>query len=144
MRIRGLSRRSIGRWRAIPTAVAAVSLGVAGCGSSSFENKPRAAAAIEVTASIGPRSVKVSPNEFGAGLVSFTVANLSSNPATFRLHGPTPASSGQIEPGAVTTVTEDLHPGNYAASGGGESGLRPASFKVGPRRRSSQNKLLLP
>ena len=144
MRIRGLSRRSIGRWGAIATVAGAVSLAAGGCGSSSFENKPRAAAAIEVTASIGPRSVKVSPNEFGAGLVSFTVANLSSNPATFRLHGPTSASSGQIEPGAVTTITEQLKRGNYSASAGGDSGLHPGSFKVGPPRRSSQNKLLLP
>jgi hypothetical protein len=144
MRIRGLSRRSIGRWGALATAVVAVSVAAAGCGSSSFKNEPRAAAPISVTGSIGPRAVKVSPKKFGAGLVSFTVANLSSNPATFRLRGPTSAASTQIEPGAVTTLTENVKKGSYRASAGGESGLPPTSFTVGPKRQSSQNQLLLP
>ena len=43
-----------------------------------------------------------------------------------------------------TTISEKLKSGNYKASAGGESGLHPATFKVGPPRRSSQNKLLLP
>jgi hypothetical protein len=126
------------------TGIAAVVLGGTGCGSKSFENKPRAAVPIEVTASVGPRAVKVSPAAFGAGLVSFTVANLSSNPASFQLRGRTSASTGQIEPGAVTTITEELKTGTYRASAGGASGLHPTTFKVGPPRRSSQNKLLLP
>jgi hypothetical protein len=129
---------------AIATGVAAVALGAAGCGASSFPNKPRAAAPIEVTASIGPKAVRVSPSRFGAGLVNFTVANLSSNPASFQLGGPTSADSGQIEPGAVTTVTEPVKTGTYKASAGGGSGLRASVFKVGPPRPSSQNKLLLP
>ena len=125
------------------TGVAAVAL-AGGCGSSSFPNKPRAAAPIEVTASVGPKSVRVSPDAFGAGLVTFTVANLSSNPVSFQLGGPTSASTGQIEPGAVTTITEQLKSGTYKANAGAGSGLQPTSFKVGPPRRSSQNKLLLP
>jgi len=119
-------------------------LAVAGCGSSDFANEPRAAAPIEVTASVGPRAVKVSPAQFGAGLVNFTVANLSSNPASFQLSGRSSAASGPIQPGAVTTISEKLKTGDYKASAGGESGLHPATFKVGPPRRSSQNKLLLP
>jgi hypothetical protein len=146
MRARGRACGQAGRRGEIIIAVIAslAMLVLVGCGSSSFPNEPRAAAPIEVTASVGPRSVKVSPTQFGAGLVNFTVANLSSNPASFELRGPTSASSGPIQPGAVTTVTKDLKTGTYKASAGQESGLATSAFKVGPPRRSSQNKLLLP
>jgi hypothetical protein len=144
MRARGLARRRTRRWGAIATAVAAVALVAVGCGSKSFENKPRAAVPVEVTASVGPRAVRVSPGTVGAGLVNFTVANLSSNPASFQLRGRTSASTGQIEPGAVTTISEKLKTGTYQASAGGGSGIQPTTIKVGPPRHSSQNKLLLP
>jgi hypothetical protein len=144
MRARGLARRPVGHRGVIIAGIVSVAtLALGGCGSSSFPNEPRAAAPIEVTASLGPRAVKVSPAQFGAGLVNFTVANLSSNPASFQLSGPTSADSGQIEPSAVTTITKNLKTGSYQATAGA-SGLRPTTFKVGPERRSSQNKLLLP
>lgn len=143
MRVRGLPSGPRRGSASLAVAIAAMLL-AAGCGSSSSPNNPRAAAPIEVTASLGPRAVKVSPTKFGAGLVNITVANLSSNPASLRLSGPTSAATGQIEPNAVITVTERLDTGNYKASAGGQGGLRPQNFKVGPPRRSSQNKLLLP
>ena len=124
-------------------SVAAVGLALGGCGSSDFPNDPRAPAAIEVTASIGPRAVKVSPNAVGGGLAAITVANLSSNPAGFQLRGPTSDSTDQIAPGAVLTVQDQLKPGSYQVSAPG-SGLRADTFKVGSERASSQNKLLLP
>jgi hypothetical protein len=127
--------------------VAAVALVVgvaalAGCGSSSFPNKPRAAAPIELTASIGPKAVQLAPQKVGAGLARITIANVSSNPATLRLHGPTSATSGPIGPNMPTTIQMDLKQGTYTASAAG--GFRPATLKVGPPRPSSQNKLLLP
>jgi len=118
-------------------------LALAGCGSSSFPNKPRAAEPIELTASIGPKAVNVAPQKVGAGLARITVANLSSNPASFRLHGRTSGTSGTIEPGSPTTLQMELKQGTYTASASG-SGFRPATLKVGPPRPSSQNKLLLP
>ena len=121
----------------------AAAVAVAGCGSSDFPNEPRAAAPIEVTASIGPRAVKVSPGKVGAGLANFTIANLSSNPASFRISGPKSNSSEEIAPGGVTNLSEDLKTGDYEMSAPG-SGLAPTGFKVGPPRPSSQNKLLLP
>lgn len=131
-----------GRRPALLAAIV-VAVAAAGCGASSFPNEPRAAAPIEVTASIGPRAVKVSPRRVGAGLANFTVANLSSNPASFRIQGPTSRSSEQIAPGAVTSLTEDLKTGDYELSAPG-SGFHGAGFKVGGPRPSSQNKLLLP
>src|SRR5215831_10230055 len=110
--------------RRVLVAGAVVAVSVAGCGSSSFPNKPRAAAPIEVTASVGPRAVKVSPDKVGAGLANFTVANLSSNPARLRVSGPTSDVTDQIEAGAVTTISEDLKTGNYQLSAP-SSGFKP-------------------
>jgi hypothetical protein len=132
-----------GRRGALLAATAALAVALAACGSSSFPNKPRASAPVEVTASIGPRAVKVSPTEVGAGLVAITVANQSSNPAAFRVDGPTKDSTGQVQPGAVLTIQDQLKTGPYTLSAPG-SGFRSATLKVGPRRPSSQNKLLLP
>jgi hypothetical protein len=141
-----MSKRAPGRSRrggiAALGAVAAIGA-LAGCGSSSFPNKPRAAEPIELTASIGPKAVQVAPDKVGAGLARITIANISSNPATFRLHGPTSASSEVIEPNSPTTLELDLKRGSYTASASG-SGFRPATLKVGPKRASSQNTLLLP
>jgi hypothetical protein len=135
-------------WRRGRGAIAAVAIAVgigaiAGCGSSSFPNKPRAAAPIELTASLGPKAVSVSPQKVGAGLARITIANISSNPATFKLKGRTSATSNPIEPQMPTTLEVELKQGTYTASAVG-TGLKPTTFKVGPPRPSSQNKLLLP
>ena len=65
---------------------AALALGA--CGSSDFANDPRPAAPIVVTATVASGKVQVSPDRFGAGLVTFTIANLSDSPARFTLSGP--------------------------------------------------------
>jgi hypothetical protein len=119
---------------------------IAGCGADDFPNEARAAAPFETTASLGPKSVNVSPNRFGAGLTVVTVANLSNNPAGFELRsdGTTAASSGEIAPHAVTTIKADLKQGNYQAIATGTSGLKPGTVEVGPPRASSQNDVLLP
>lgn len=146
MRARGRACGQAGRRGEIIIAVIAslAMLVLVGCGSSSFPNEPRAAAPVEITASIGPRAVKISPTRVGAGIVNFTVANLSSNPASFRLRGPNaPRPTSQIEPGGVTTVAANLKTGDYDVSAPG-SGMRSTFLNVGPPRPSSQNKLLLP
>lgn len=130
------------RWLLLPGVVGALVL--AGCGSSDFPNQPRAAAPIEITASIGPRAVKIAPARVGAGLANFTIANLSSNPAAFHLNGPTQSGTdSQIEPGSVTTIAAELKTGDYEVSAPG-SGLRSTFLSVGAPRPSSQNTLLLP
>jgi hypothetical protein len=129
----------------MPAILAMLALPVlAGCGSSDFPNEPRAAAPVETTASIGPKAVNVSPNRFGAGLTVITVANLSNDPATLELKGPTNAASGPIEPHAVTTMKTELEQGSYQAIAGGASGIKPGTIDVGPPRKTSQNTLLLP
>jgi hypothetical protein len=125
-------------------AVAAIAaVAIAGCGSDSNPNDPRPPAQLEVSASVNPQKVQISPDKFGAGVVNFTVANLSGSPITFSVDGPKKASTVQIQPGAPDYLKMNLTEGTYQATVG-NSKIKPATIKVGPERPSSQNQLLLP
>ncbi|TMK69145.1 MAG: hypothetical protein E6G48_09330 [Actinobacteria bacterium] len=112
------------------------------CGSSDFANQPRPAPPIEVTAQVGGDHVVVSPDHFGAGLVTFTIANLSESPVRFTLSGPKHAATPPIQPGVPANMKLDLPQGSYQASAG--QGAQSVPVKVGPERTSSRNKLQLP
>ena len=91
------------------------------------------------------RAVRVSPDEFGAGLVNFTVTNLSDSPARFVLEGDNvDAATADIEAGAVTTLKVALEQGNYQATGGPRSDAKPDRIDVGPTRPNATNDLLQP
>jgi hypothetical protein len=122
--------------------VTAVSL--AACGSSDFPNKHRPAAPIEVTARIDPEQVEVSPDRFGAGIVNFTIANLSRSPVRFTLSGPKHAATPEIEPETPTNLKVELPEGRYQATAASPGTIRPATITVGPKRPSSHGKLLEP
>ena len=92
-----LPGRSIGRARGRGELAA---LAVAGCGASSNPQDPRPSPQLEVSASVNPDKVQITPDKFGAGVVNFTVANLSGSPITFSVNGPQKASTVQIQPGA--------------------------------------------
>jgi len=129
----------------MPAVVAVLALpAIAGCGSSDFPNQPRIPTPLETTASLGPKQVSVSPNRFGAGLTVITIANLSSDPATFELKGPSNATSGEIQPNATTTLKTELSQGTYQAIAGGAGGISPGVIHVGPLRKTSQNTVLEP
>jgi hypothetical protein len=123
--------------------VAFAALAVAGCGRDDFENDPRPAVPLEVTAKISQRGVAVSPGEFGAGLVNLTIANLATEPGVFVIRGPVDAHSGDIPPAGTGTIKVDLKTGSYEASVDGFAAA-PATFTVGAPRESGQNDLLLP
>jgi hypothetical protein len=123
--------------------VSVAALAVAGCGSGTTTTRPRPPAQLEVSANVNPEKVQVSPDKFGAGVVNFTVANLSSSPITFSVNGPKKASTTRIQPGAPDYLKMNLTEGTYQATVG-NSKIKPATIKVGPERRSSQNQLLLP
>jgi hypothetical protein len=145
MSTRGAGRVSPHLRRATLTALAAsVALAVAGCGSKDFANEPRPPAPLEVSAKVGSHRVVVSPNKFGAGLVNFTVANLSDSPVRFTVSGPRDGATGDIEPGAPAYLKLAMPTGVYQATAGDTAKARPASIKVGPTRKTSQNQLLLP
>jgi hypothetical protein len=126
---------------AASTALAA--LIVAGCGRDDFKNDPRPPVADEVAVKIARDGVGISPKVFGAGLVNFTIANLTDQTGTLAIHGPVSADSDEIPPGAAETLKVQMKTGNYEASVDGVA-VRPFSFTVGPERPSAQNDLLLP
>jgi len=132
------------RGRALVFAAALVTaLAVAGCGSKDFKNDPRPPIPAEISVKIAKDGVAVSPREFGAGLVNFTIANLTTEPGTFAIQGPVDASSSEIPPAGTGTVKVEMKTGSYEASVSGVA-ARPFSFTVGPERPSGQNDLLLP
>ncbi len=133
------------RGRPLPFIAAAVVTGLilAGCGRNDFKNDPRPPIPAEVSVKIAKDGVGVSPREFGAGLVNFTIANLTTEPGTLAIQGPVDASSEEIVPAGTGTIKVDMKPGSYEASVSGVS-ARPFSFTVGPERPSGQNELLLP
>lgn len=132
------------RGRVLLFAAALVTaLAVAGCGRGDFKNDPRPPVPAEVSVKIASDGVGVSPREFGAGLVNFTIANLTTEPGTLAIHGPIDADSSEIPPAGTDTVKVDMKTGSYEASVSGIA-VRPFSFTVGPERPSGQNDLLLP
>ena len=123
--------------------VVLAALAVTGCGRNDFNNDPRPPIPAEVSVKIASDGVAVSPKEFGAGLVNFTIANLTNQAGSLAIHGPVDADSDQIPPGGAETVKVEMKSGNYEASVAGTA-VRPFSFTVGPERPSGQNDLLLP
>ena len=124
-------------------AALVTALVVAGCGQDNFKNDPRPPIPAEVSVKIAKDGVAVSPKEFGAGLVNFTIANLTTEPGTLAIQGPIDADSSEIPPAGTDTVKVELKTGSYEASVSGVA-ARPFSFTVGPERPSGQNDLLLP
>jgi hypothetical protein len=124
-------------------AAALTVLVIAGCGRNDFKNDPRPPVPAEVSVKIAKDGVGVSPREFGAGLVNFTIANLTTDSGTLSIHGPVDADSAEIPPAGTGTVRVDMKTGTYEASVSGIA-VRPFAFTVGPERPSAQNQLLLP
>ena len=132
------------RGRVLVFAAALVTaLVVAGCGRDDFKNDPRPPIPAEVSVKIAKDGVAVSPNEFGAGIVNFTIANLTTEPGTLAIQGPVDADSSEIPPTGTGTIKVEMKTGSYEASVSGVA-ARPFSFTVGPERPSGQNDLLLP
>jgi hypothetical protein len=124
-------------------AALVTALAVAGCGRDDFKNDARPPIPAEVSVKIAKDGVAVSPKEFGAGLVNFTIANLTTEPGTLAIHGPVDAGSSEIPPAGTDTIKVDMETGSYEASVSGLA-VRPFSFTVGAERPSGQNDLLLP
>jgi hypothetical protein len=116
----------------------------AGCGRDDFANDPRPAVPAEITVKVSDGGVIVSPSDFGAGLVNFTIANLSQDSTTLAINGPTTAESNEIPPGGDTVLKAEMETGSYQLSADGPPDATPFSLQVGPDRPSGQNDLLLP
>lgn len=134
--------RRRGRALLVP-AILLAALAVAGCGRNDFKNDPSPPVPAEVTVKIAQDGVGVSPKQVGAGLVNFTIANLTDQTGSLAIHGPVNAESDSIAPAGTAILKVDVKPGSYEASVNGFA-VRPFNFTVGPERPSSQNDLGLP
>src|SRR4051812_46240505 len=132
------ARRAWRRGRLASLGASAVLLGavLAGCGAKDFPNNPRPPTPIEISAKVDSQRVQVAPSRFGAGLVNFTVANLSGAPITFNVTGPTNASTTEIQPGAPDYLRLNMREGTYEVTAS-KSKIKPATIRVGPERPSS-------
>jgi hypothetical protein len=124
-------------------AFTVLAVAASGCGRTDFKNDPRPPVPAEVTVKIAKYGVAVSPKQFGAGLVNFSVANLTDQTGALAIRGPVNASSPRIPPAGALTFKVDMKSGGYQASVDGIA-VRPFGFTVGPERPSGQNDLLLP
>jgi hypothetical protein len=135
---------------------AAVALGAfaltAGCGEEDdYENSPRPATPIVVSASIGEDRVSVSPRKFGAGPITLIVTNQTESAQELRLEtdeiGGTQSGieqeTGPISPGDTASLKADLREGTYVVGVDGR-GIAEAALDVGEPRKSAQDELLQP
>ncbi len=142
----------LGRHTRRASALALVAL-VAGCGADGddYVNEARAPSPITVSAAVTDASVLVEPRRFGAGPIVLVVSNQTdrARAVTFEtdeIGGPGPGvrqTTSPINPDGTAALELELRPGRYrlTAEGGRAEG---AAIRVGARRMSAQDELLLP
>lgn len=138
------------RYMRIVLTAAACAVVVSGCGSNNdYKNEPRPPAPIVLTASISKERVSVSPAQFGAGPVSLIITNETGAPQEVTFESATGGTgscsqkTGPINPAGTATVKCDLPTGDATVSVA-SGGIKAATLKVGAKRKSSQDQLLLP
>lgn len=124
-------------------AVSLAATALAACGGDDFDNEPRPAKPASVSVQMSDGGVTVSPSEFGAGIVVFTVANLGDTPTALEIDGPTVGDTEEIQPGDTAELKMETEQGDYDAVATSSAG-EPFRFRVGPERESANNDLLLP
>jgi len=153
---------------AAPVAVAAAAA-IAGCGPESHPNDPRPALPVEVSVNITDHAVQVQPDEIGTkgqvstqigqnegvkepegksnepAVVVFTSANTTQTDTALEINGGREGlRSGPIVARGNNVYKVALNTGHYTIEAADIPAAKPAKFKVGPLRVSSQNDLLLP
>jgi hypothetical protein len=134
------------------TALCAVALATAGCGEDDFENDPRPPVPTQLTGVITEERVTVSPNELGAGPVIITISNQTETPHTVTLEsvdgGTIREQSSTINPLDTATIQRTLTQGQYTVKAGSTQAVKreiaPATLRIGPKRKSGSDELLLP
>jgi len=133
----------------VATVSGVAALAMAGCGAEDdYENKPRPASPIVVTAYISDEGVSVSPSSFGAGPVNLVITNQSASAqqVTFESAGDAAGftqQTGPINPRDTATLKADIPEGEAVVKVEAAS-IKPAGIKVGAPRESAQNDLLQP
>jgi hypothetical protein len=125
----------------------------AGCGEDDFENEPRPPVPVELTGVIQEDKVTVSPDgrdrKLGAGPFLITISNQTPDAHTLTLEGDRITERvGPVNPEDTATIQKTLAPGNYEVRAGSEVAvpkeIEPAELEIGPERRDSNDRLLLP
>jgi hypothetical protein len=115
------------------------------CGGDDNRKANRPPVPINISVQLGARKVSVSPAKFGAGPITLLVANQSGASQTVTIDGPRVRQSiGPINPQDTATLKVTVGSGDYTVSTDETARLRPARLRVGPKRPSGQNTLLLP
>jgi hypothetical protein len=135
------------------TVFLAVSIAaLAGCGGSQTrENGLRPPTPVTLTGVIHADGIQVSPARVGAGTVVLVVSNQSRTPQTVTFEtdelggkrGGNRASSPEIAPGSTGRLTIITREGDYSVHTQDDA-IRAARVKIGPPRKSAQDRLLLP
>ena len=104
---------------------------------------------VELTGVIQEGRITVSPNEVGAGPIVITISNQSQDAHTVTLEGDTVKERvGPVNPQDTTTIQKTLRPGTYEVRAGSPVAvtreIQPAVLEVGPERKDSNDRLLLP
>jgi hypothetical protein len=136
------------------------SFAAAGCGGgTTFANKPRPPAPINLSVYVNNARVSVSPSSVGAGPVIFVVTNAADKTESVSIHaadgGQTLGTTGPINPQANAQVTVDFRtPGEYTVAADKlasseaaqftKSPIQAARLHVGKQRASASNQLLQP
>ena len=132
--------------------LASTALLATACGDTEpRRNVDRPPAPVTLTAAVHDDAIQVSPAVTGAGPIVLVVSNQTAKPqrVTFETDelgartGGNTASTPVIEPQGTGKLSIDARTGRYAVHVQDRT-VRAAHVKVGPRRKSSQNQLLLP
>jgi hypothetical protein len=135
----------------IATASLVAALTLVGCGSESdYKNDPRPPSPINISAAISPDKVTVSPQQFGAGPVTFLIANLTDDTQEVTVETEDLANkagikqtTSPINPQGTATLKVDVKQGEYVVRTKSAT-IREAHIKVSAERKSSQDTLLQP
>jgi hypothetical protein len=144
----------------LAAALSAVSLVAVGCGSSDHPNDPRPPPPIVLSVEVDDGRISVSPDEFGAGIVNFEIANTSDAEVQLQVKsvpGAQPVGGEQgksepIPPGGTGNLKLDFCPdfpkdclsGDFEVNAGDESVAAPAEIRVQGVRKSASDELLEP
>src|SRR5947209_17744846 len=139
--------------------LAVTALAASGCGGgTTFANKPRPPAPVNLTVYVSNSRVSVSPSSVGAGPVVFIVTNAADQTESITVQstdGIHLASTGPVNPQSTAQVTVDFRdPGTYTVNAGQAgstqatqnqpTSIQPATIRIGKQRPSASDQLLQP
>jgi hypothetical protein len=139
--------------------LAVSALTVCGCGGgTTFANKPRPPAPVNLTVYVNNARVSASPTSVGAGPVVFIVTNSADQTESITIlsqDGGRLGTTGPINPESTAQVTVDFRdPGVYTVAAGTSgstqasqhqgSSIQAATIHIGNKRPSASDQLLQP